>query len=125
MEDSLSEDTYNAELAGLRYSIKNDSTGLVISVGGYNDKLPLLLDTVLDKLRSIQFQPDRLKVISEQVCCCPASHGSAINARCVTAGADIQELLPGSTVESDTGFHVVCSLRKSVDLGGQIRRAAL
>ena len=69
VKDSLSEATYDARLAGLRYSISNDSTGILVSFGGYNDKLSLLLNTVVTDLRDIQFKPDRLQVMSEQVCC--------------------------------------------------------
>lgn len=67
VKDSLSQVTYAASLAGLDYSLSNDSTGLAVKVGGYDDKLPLLLHTVLEKLSDIQFDPERLQVKVEQV----------------------------------------------------------
>jgi hypothetical protein len=67
IEDSLAEDTYGAQLAGLFYSVNSDSTGLIVSVGGYSDKLSLLLATVLERLVAISFQEDRLRVKQEEV----------------------------------------------------------
>lgn len=67
LEDDLSELTYDAQLAGLGYSVGNHRGGLVISVSGYNDKLGTLLDTVVRRLVEFEVKPDRLKVISEQV----------------------------------------------------------
>ncbi len=67
VEDALAEVTYDADLAGLSYSVSNDDDGIVVSVGGYNDKLDVLLRTVLEKLRNLEVAPDRLKVIAEKV----------------------------------------------------------
>ena len=41
--------------------------GLTVTVGGYNDKIHVLLRTVLDKLRGLQVHPDRLRVLKEKV----------------------------------------------------------
>lgn len=62
--------TYDAALAGLACSVTNHTHGLLISVSGYNDKLPLLLQTALTKLRDLVVDPGRLKVIAEQVVLC-------------------------------------------------------
>ncbi|TFK91904.1 LuxS/MPP-like metallohydrolase [Polyporus arcularius HHB13444] len=67
VEDALAEVTYDADLAGLSYSLSNDDDGIVVSVGGYNDKLDVLLRTVLEKLRDLEVAADRLKVIAEKV----------------------------------------------------------
>ncbi|CDO75620.1 hypothetical protein BN946_scf184840.g3 [Trametes cinnabarina] len=67
VEDALAEVTYDADLAGLSYSLSNEVEGLSVSVGGYNDKLHVLLRTVLAKLRGLQVQPDRLRVLKEKV----------------------------------------------------------
>ncbi|EMD39456.1 hypothetical protein CERSUDRAFT_45720 [Gelatoporia subvermispora B] len=67
VEDALSEIAYDAELAGLTYSVSSARSGLVISVGGYSDKLPLLLRMVFETLKDINIDPERLKVIAEQV----------------------------------------------------------
>lgn len=67
VEDSLSEITYDASLAGLHYSIENKKDGISLSVRGYNDKLPVLLGTVVDHLRAIDIREERLKVFLEQL----------------------------------------------------------
>lgn len=59
--------TYDARLAGLHYFFDSDRKGLEVTVHGYSDKLPLLLDTVLQRLADIQFSEDRLKVKKEEV----------------------------------------------------------
>ncbi|CCM02306.1 uncharacterized protein FIBRA_04396 [Fibroporia radiculosa] len=66
VEDALSEVTYAAELAGLAYSLSNHRKGLLIAVGGYSDKLPALLHTILSKLKHLVIDSERLRVISEQ-----------------------------------------------------------
>ncbi|KAI0330109.1 LuxS/MPP-like metallohydrolase [Cubamyces sp. BRFM 1775] len=67
VEDALAEVTYDADLAGLSYAITNQIEGLTVSVGGYNDKIHVLLRTVLDKLRGLQVHPDRLRVLKEKI----------------------------------------------------------
>ena len=67
VEDALAEITYDADIAGLSYSVANADDGIVVAVGGYNDKLDVLLRTVLEKLRDFEVAPDRLPVIAEKV----------------------------------------------------------
>ncbi|KAI0634940.1 LuxS/MPP-like metallohydrolase [Trametes polyzona] len=67
VDDALAEITYDAALAGLSYSISCQICGLTASVGGYNDKIHTLLRIVLDKLRGLRAQPDRLHVIKENI----------------------------------------------------------
>ncbi|KAH9896624.1 LuxS/MPP-like metallohydrolase [Cubamyces lactineus] len=67
VEDALAEVTYDADLAGLSYSVVNQIEGLTVSVGGYSDKIHVLLGTVLDKLRGLQVHPDRLRVLKEKI----------------------------------------------------------
>ncbi len=67
LEGSLAEVIYDARLAGLYSSLGSDSRGIEVTVHGYNDKLHLILDTVLQRLTDIQFKEDRLKVKKEEV----------------------------------------------------------
>lgn len=67
IDDALAEVTYDADLAGLSYSVTNQIEGLTVSVSGYNDKIPVLLRIVLEKIRNLQVQPDRLCVVKEEV----------------------------------------------------------
>jgi insulysin len=65
--DALTEFTYDADLAGLSYSISSASTGLSITVGGYNEKAHVLLKRVLEKARTLVIDPQRFEVFKEQV----------------------------------------------------------
>jgi insulysin len=73
VKDTLVEFTYDAELAGMKYSIMNDGGSIVIVSEGYNDKLPVLLQHVLEKIKSIVITQDRVTVVAEQVCPSPVS----------------------------------------------------
>ena len=64
----MAEIAYDATIAGLSYTVSTTAAGVHIAVGGYNDRLPVLLRTVLEKLRSLEIRDDRLKVFAEQVC---------------------------------------------------------
>lgn len=67
VDDGLDEVTYSASLAGLRHSLGYHSEGISIRVHGYHDKLPLLLQIVLEKIKNLQPREDRLKVFKEKV----------------------------------------------------------
>lgn len=71
VKDTLTEFTYDAELAGMKYSIMCDGGSIVIVSEGYNDKLPVLLKHVLEKVKSIVVTQDRVTVVAEQVCAQP------------------------------------------------------
>jgi len=65
--DSLDEVTYSASLAGLQCSLDYHSEGLSVRVYGYRDKLPLLLQVVLEKINNLRIRADRLEVFKEKV----------------------------------------------------------
>lgn len=65
--DSLDELTYSASLAGLEYSLDYHSEGLSVYIYGYKDRLPLLLEVVLEKVKNLQTRADRLEVFKEKV----------------------------------------------------------
>ncbi|THH18538.1 hypothetical protein EUX98_g8939 [Antrodiella citrinella] len=67
LEDDLAEVTYDAQLAGLKLSVTTHRGGIVVSVSGYNDKLSVLLDTVLGRLKTLVVKSDRLDVMKEQL----------------------------------------------------------
>ncbi|KAF8605452.1 insulin-degrading enzyme [Ceratobasidium sp. AG-I] len=67
VKDILTEFTYDAELAGMKYSIMCDGGSIVIVSEGYNDKLPVLLKHVLEKVKSIVITQDRVTVVAEQL----------------------------------------------------------
>jgi insulysin len=67
VEDSLTEYAYDAELAGLHYSILNHSQGLDVSVGGYNDKMSVLLEKVLITMRDLKITDERFDIMKERL----------------------------------------------------------
>lgn len=67
VEDSLTEYAYDAELAGLDYSLSNHAQGFDISISGYNDKMSVLLEKVLVTMRDLEVKQDRFDIIKERV----------------------------------------------------------
>ncbi|EJD53131.1 hypothetical protein AURDEDRAFT_110880 [Auricularia subglabra TFB-10046 SS5] len=65
--DALTEYSYDADLAGLRYNLSPDIYGIQVSVSGYNDKLPVLLATVLEKVKTIKIVPGRFADIKQDL----------------------------------------------------------
>ncbi|EAW14914.1 a-pheromone processing metallopeptidase Ste23 [Aspergillus clavatus NRRL 1] len=67
VKDALVEYSYDAELAGLDYHLSASVFGLDISVGGYNDKMAVLLEKVLTSMRDLVVNPDRFHIIKERL----------------------------------------------------------
>ncbi|KAJ3185740.1 Insulinase (Peptidase M16) [Gaertneriomyces sp. JEL0708] len=67
LKDALNEFSYYADLAGVSYSLDNTTEGLSLNVGGYNDKLPILLRKIAGKMQDLHIDPDRFHVLAEQV----------------------------------------------------------
>lgn len=67
VRDALEEYSYDAELAGLQYSVSLDSRGLFIEVSGYNDKLAVLLEQVLITMRDLDVREARFAIIKERL----------------------------------------------------------
>lgn len=68
--DSLTEFSYDADLAGLSYNYGAHSFGTQLVIGGYNDKLTVLLRHVFEKIKGLKVEQDRLNVMKEQVRFC-------------------------------------------------------
>lgn len=65
--DYLNEYAYYAQVAGLYYSIHQSDNGFQVTVLGYNHKLRILLETVVEKIAKFEVRPDRFSVIKEMV----------------------------------------------------------
>ncbi|KDE02956.1 hypothetical protein MVLG_06522 [Microbotryum lychnidis-dioicae p1A1 Lamole] len=61
VEETLAEYSYDASLAGLSYGVGSAPQGLEIYVWGYSDKLPLLLQVVLKKLKGLDLGGEGMK----------------------------------------------------------------
>lgn len=67
VQDALVEYSYDAEISGLGYSIVAHSLGLDVSVSGYNDKMPVLLEKVLVSMRDLEVREERFHIIKERL----------------------------------------------------------
>uniref|UniRef100_A0A5S6QRK5 Insulin-degrading enzyme n=1 Tax=Trichuris muris TaxID=70415 RepID=A0A5S6QRK5_TRIMR len=55
LKEALNEYTYNATLAGLKYAVMATQKTLQLSVSGFNEKMSVLIEKVIDKMLSIKF----------------------------------------------------------------------
>nr|XP_036584366.1 zinc protease [Colletotrichum truncatum]KAF6793884.1 zinc protease [Colletotrichum truncatum] len=67
VRDALEAYSYDAELAGLQYSVKLDARGLFLDLSGYNDKLEVLLEQVLITMRDLKIKDKRFKIIKDRL----------------------------------------------------------
>jgi insulysin len=67
VNDALTEYSYAAELAGLSYNFFAHASGFDVSVSGYNDKMPVLLEKVLTTVRDLEIKEDRFNIITERL----------------------------------------------------------
>ncbi|KAL8966492.1 MAG: hypothetical protein Q9197_005948 [Variospora fuerteventurae] len=67
VKDALVEYSYDAEIAGLEYQLSSFSMGIDIDVGGYSDKMYVLLEKVLVSMRDLEVKPERFKIVKERV----------------------------------------------------------
>jgi insulysin len=63
----LNERTYDADLAGMSYIVSSKKAGLMIVASGYNDKLWILLHSILKEMKAFVIKPERFDVVQEQV----------------------------------------------------------
>ena len=67
VKDALNEYAYDAEISGLDYHLNAQSNGFNLEIDGYNDKMSVLLEKVLTKMRDLEVKPDRFKVIKDWI----------------------------------------------------------
>nr|XP_043635707.1 insulin-degrading enzyme-like 1, peroxisomal [Erigeron canadensis] len=65
--DYLNEYAYDAQVAGLYYDISHTDNGFQVTLTGYSHKLNILLETVIEKIRTFEVKADRFYVIRELV----------------------------------------------------------
>ncbi|KAG1283773.1 hypothetical protein G6F66_010823 [Rhizopus arrhizus] len=67
LSDSLTEYSYNAELAGLNYYLTQETEGIMLYVGGFSHKLSLLLEKVISRMKDICIEQDRFDMIKDEL----------------------------------------------------------
>ncbi|XP_032806215.1 insulin-degrading enzyme [Petromyzon marinus] len=65
LKDSLNEYAYAADLAGLSYTLQNTVYGIHLSIKGYQDKQPLLLRKIIEKMATFEIDEMRFEIIKE------------------------------------------------------------
>ncbi|KAK2490270.1 hypothetical protein MC885_013819 [Smutsia gigantea] len=65
LKDDLKEYTYAARLSGLSYGIASGMNAILLSVKGYNDKQPILLKKIIEKMAAFEIDEKRFEIIKE------------------------------------------------------------
>ena len=65
--DSLAEETYQAEIAGMGYNLYAHQGGVTLNLSGFSQKLPQLLEMILERFAARDFKPERFDSIKQQL----------------------------------------------------------
>ena len=65
--DSLAKETYQAEIAGMGYNMYAHQGGVTLTLSGFSQKLPQLLEMILHRFAAREFNPDRFETIKQQL----------------------------------------------------------
>ncbi|KAI0076466.1 insulin-degrading enzyme [Panus rudis PR-1116 ss-1] len=65
--DSLTEFSYDADLAGLSYSFSSHNLGVYVTLSGYNDKLHVLAKDIFERTRNLVISPERLHAKKQEL----------------------------------------------------------
>ena len=65
--DSVIEQHYDAELAGIHYHLYSHQGGLTLQLSGVSEKQPLLLQKLLDELQKFSFSEEKFKLFKHQI----------------------------------------------------------
>ncbi|CAM2796086.1 insulinase family protein [Vibrio rarus] len=65
--ESLSRQSYQAEIAGMSYNVYAHQGGLTLTISGFSEKQPQLLKMILDKFAQRQFEAQRFDTIKGQM----------------------------------------------------------
>ncbi|KAI8458009.1 Metalloenzyme, LuxS/M16 peptidase-like protein [Phakopsora pachyrhizi] len=66
LKETLSEQLYEAHLAGLTYEVGTSWDSIIVNVDGYNEKLHLLMETVLEGLKNLKVDPKKFKLVKDE-----------------------------------------------------------
>ncbi|XP_026544517.1 nardilysin-like [Notechis scutatus] len=67
LSHNLAEPAYEADVAQLEYKVMAKEHGLTIRVKGFNHKLPLLFQLIINNLSELKFTPSDFQIITEQL----------------------------------------------------------
>lgn len=64
-QDALTEYSYDAEMAGLEYSLSPTKYGMSLDIRGYHQKQDILLKVIMNKMKTFQVDETRFDVLKE------------------------------------------------------------
>ncbi|BFZ54324.1 metalloprotease [Savitreella phatthalungensis] len=67
LKDALNEYAYPADIAGLQYDLERTATGFNLVFGGYSDKMPVLVEKVLRRMRDLEVDQTRFDIEKERL----------------------------------------------------------
>ncbi|XP_065058104.1 insulin-degrading enzyme-like [Rhopilema esculentum] len=67
LQDSLTEFSYDAELAGVSYRTELHVHGIQLRIKGYNSKQSVLLKKIVERLVNLEMKQDRFDVMKEKI----------------------------------------------------------
>ncbi|KAI9355143.1 Metalloenzyme, LuxS/M16 peptidase-like protein [Zopfochytrium polystomum] len=67
LEDALNEYSYFAHVAGLSMSVRTNTEGVELNVGGFNQKLHVLAAKIVEAMKNLKVDADRFKAIKEEI----------------------------------------------------------
>ncbi|ORY46352.1 insulin-degrading enzyme [Rhizoclosmatium globosum] len=65
--DALNQQSYLAEMADLYFGLDVTVEGIILSIGGYSDKLGVFMATVVQAMTSLVVIPERFKFVKEEL----------------------------------------------------------
>ncbi|UJR18241.1 hypothetical protein I4U23_005141 [Adineta vaga] len=65
VKDSLSDLTYPARLAGLKYNLSTSLYGIELSINGYNHKTCILFEKIIDRMMNFKIDQQRFEIFRE------------------------------------------------------------
>lgn len=65
--DSLVKETYQAEIAGMGYNMYAHQGGVTLTLSGFSQKQSQLLDVILTRFATREFNPQRFEIIKQQM----------------------------------------------------------
>lgn len=64
--ESINEDLYNADIAGLKVNLKNTTYGIGLTMSGFSDKQPMFLDFILKELFNYEVDAKTFELFKER-----------------------------------------------------------
>lgn len=118
MEESLKEFAYDAEVAGVGYSLSLGAVAVALVLHGFNDKLGVLLDAVMEKVMSLREIPETVYNIVADAYCDEVSSIAYHSPPYAQCGMRFLELTSRGAVYPWHKRHAACRQMRREELSG-------